>query len=405
MCQKQRPANARERPGQRGNDNEWIEPGLEIDDDQKISKHDRTEQAKAQACNRIFHGLDLAANRDVAALRQVFFDGLNALLDFVSHAAKVAAIHGRVDVDHRLCSVVRNFRGPGDRRRGDQVSQNLGPRTRSAAADGSILQSLIVFHAILRLLHRDVVLHAIFRIQPESRGGLEAGAKRDKNVLRHVARLHAHGLRAGPVNFHKERGVVKGLLNVDIHGTRNVTEFAREFLPHQIISALVHAGDFHVDGCGSAEIQDLRHDVRRLKEELHSRKALRKFFAQVIDIRPGGLAAHFLQLNKNFSIGTPDGAGVAVGEVDAAVRQADIVEDRGQLVLRDGFTDDAVYLVCQPRRFLNAQTGASAQVQANLSRVHLWKEIAPKNANEQDGEDAESQETSGEQLWRMQRHG
>src|SRR2546430_5924496 len=42
-------------------------------------------------------------------------------------------------------------------------------------------------HAILRLLHRDVVLHAIFRIQPESRSRLEARAERDKNVLRHVA--------------------------------------------------------------------------------------------------------------------------------------------------------------------------------------------------------------------------
>src|SRR5947207_4838895 len=102
MCQKQRPANARERPGQRGNDNEWIEPGLKIDDDQKISQHDRAEQAKAQAGKRIFHGLDLSANRNVAALWQVLFNGLNAILDFISNAAEVAAIHGRVDVDHWL---------------------------------------------------------------------------------------------------------------------------------------------------------------------------------------------------------------------------------------------------------------------------------------------------------------
>ena len=222
--------------------------------------------------------------------------------------------------------------------------------------------------------------------------------------MRHVARLHAHGLRAGPVNFHKERGVVKGLLNVDIHCTRNVTEFAREFLPDQIISALVHAGDFHVDGCGSAEIQDLCHDVRWLKEELHSRETLRKSFAQVIDIRPGGFATHFLQLNKNFRIGGPDGAGVAVREVDAAVRHANIVEDRSQLVLRDGFTDDTIYLVGQARGFFDTQPGASAQVKANLSRVHLWKEIAPKNTDEHYREHTESQETSREQLWRMKRH-
>src|SRR5690349_23965872 len=99
-----------------------------------------------------------------------------------------------------------------------------------------------------------------------------------------------------------------------------MTEFAREFFPDQIISALVHARDFHVDGRGSTEIQDLRHDIRRLKEELHAGKTLRKFFAQVIDVRSGRLAPYFLQLNKNFRVGAPDSAGVAVSEVDAAVR-------------------------------------------------------------------------------------
>src|SRR5207249_9458939 len=132
----------------------------------------------------------------------------------------------------------------------------------------------------------------------------------------------------------------------------------------------------HVDGCGSAEIQDLRHDVGWLKEKLHSRKALRKFFAQVIDIRPGGLAAHFLQLNENFRVGAPDGAGVAVREVDAAVRHANIVEDSGQLDLRDGFTDDTIYLVGQARGFFDAQLGVRAQVQANRSRVAVRQETA-----------------------------
>ena len=89
---------------------------------------------------------------------------------------------------------------------------------------------------------------------------------------------------------------------MDIHRTGNVTELVREFFPDEIISALVHAGDFHVDRRGSAEIQDLCHDVRRLKEELHAGKTLRELLAQIVDVRPGGLAAHFLKLNKNFCI-------------------------------------------------------------------------------------------------------
>src|SRR6267143_2632425 len=159
---------------------------------------------------------------------------------------------------------------------------------------------------------------------------------------------------------------------------------------------LVHPGDLHVDGRGSPEIQDLRHDVRRLKEKLHAGKALRELFAQIIDVHAGGLAVYFLQLDKKFRVGTPDGAGVAVGKVYAAVGQADIVEDRGQRVLRDGLANDAVYLVGEARRFLDAQTRASAHVQANWSSVDLRKEVASQNADEQDGQSAECQKTNGE---------
>src|SRR5712692_1332383 len=169
-----------------------------------------------------------------------------------------------------------------------------------------------------------------------------------------------------------------------------------------MISALVHAGNFHVDGRGSAEIQDLRDDVCRLKEELHARETLRELFAQIADVHAGGLSAHFLQLNKKFRVGASDGAGVAVGEVDAAVRQADIVQNGGELVLRNGFANDSVNLVGEARGFLNAQAGARAHVHAKLSGVDLRKEIAAENSDEQNRQNAKCQEACGEEHWRMQ---
>jgi len=54
------------------------------------------------------------------------------------------------------------------------------------------------------------------------------------------------------------------------------------------------------------------------------------------------------------------------------------------------------------RGFLNAQTGASAHVQANLPGVDLRKEIAAENADEQNGTKRKCQETCGEELRRMQ---
>ncbi len=140
----------------------------------------------------------------------------------------------------------------------------------------------------------------------------------------------------------------------------------------------------------------MRHDVRRLKEELHARKALRQLFAQIADVSASRLSTNFLQLDENLRVGTPDRAGVAISEVDAAVRQADIVEDRGQLVFGDGVANDSVDLVGETRRFLDAQTGTSAHVQANLSGVNLRKEVTPQNADEQHGQNTEGEEAHGE---------
>src|SRR5258708_27581559 len=176
-------------------------------------------------------------------------------------------------------------------------------------------------------------------------------------------------------------------------------EFTGEFFSDQIISALVHGGYFHVDGRRRAEIQDLRHDVRGLKEKLHAGKTLRKLFAQIIDVHAGGLSAHFFQLHKKFRVGAPDGASIAVCEVDAAVRQADIVENRSQLVLRDGFADDAVHLVAEPGRSFDAQARASAHVEANLSGVDLRKEITAEHADERHRQNAKCQKAGSENHW------
>ena len=92
---------------------------------------------------------------------------------------------------------------------------------------GRVLQRLISVHAILRRLHRDVVANAVFRIQPESRRGLEAGAERDEQVLGYVLGLQAQGLNACAVDIHMQRRLVEGLLHMDVRGTGNVAQLIR----------------------------------------------------------------------------------------------------------------------------------------------------------------------------------
>ena len=92
-----------------------------------------------------------------------------------------------------------------------------------------------------------------------------------------------------------------------------------------------------------------------------------------------------------------EGSGVAVRQIDSAVGQADIIEHRFQFGLRNGLADDAVHLIGQPRGFFNAQSGARAEVQANLPGVNLRKEVPAQNKNQQRGQNAKHQESRRKQ--------
>ena len=97
----------------------------------------------------------------------------------------------------------------------------------------------------------------------------------------------------------------------------------------------VLAEELHVDGGGQAEIQDLGDDVGWLEEEFDAGKFRRQRSAQFVDVAAGRAVA-FLQRDQDFRVERADDAGIAVGQVDAAIGQADIVEDRLQFVGRDG---------------------------------------------------------------------
>ena len=55
---------------QRGNDDERIEPRLEVHDDQQVDQDDRARQADQQPDEGVAHGLDLAAHDDLRAARE-----------------------------------------------------------------------------------------------------------------------------------------------------------------------------------------------------------------------------------------------------------------------------------------------------------------------------------------------
>ena len=90
----------------------------------------------------------------------------------------------------------------------------------------------------------------------------------------------------------------------------------------------------HVDGRGQAGVQNLVGDIGRFEEEHHIGKLLVQPLAQAFGGDLGGSVV-LSQRNQNVAVVAPDGRAVSEGQIEAARGNADIVENRIQLPLRN----------------------------------------------------------------------
>src|SRR5580692_4608918 len=338
----------------------------------------------------------------MAAARQLVLHLGYTLEHFVGNAAEIPTVHRGIDVDHGLHVVVGNLGWSRGVRGTHEISENLRRDAGRGSGHWRVLQRLVIIHAILRRLHGDVVAYAVLRIEPEGRRGLKAVAQRNENVARDILGLQANGLRACAIDIHVKRGFVESLLHVDVNGSGDMAELVRQFFRHNVVAALVRSRYRDVDRRGRSEIQDLRHDVGRLKEELRTRKSLRQLLAELVDVSAGRLPAFFLQLHEDFGVGSAERSGIAIAQIDAAVRDADIVQNRLQFLRRNGFADDGVDLIGEARRFLDTKAGASTEVQTNLPGIDFGKEIPAEHEDEPDGQQAKQQEAGAKQFRPLQ---
>src|ERR1700730_10036446 len=100
MGYKQKPCNAREGRGQRGNHNERIEPGLKVDYDQQVNKHDREGKSTQQTDVGGAHGLNLSTDNHSRTTRQLLARGVYDLVYITSHAAQIASCDRAKDIDN-----------------------------------------------------------------------------------------------------------------------------------------------------------------------------------------------------------------------------------------------------------------------------------------------------------------
>src|SRR5579862_8512523 len=163
-------------------------------------------------------------------------------------------------------------------------------------------------------------------------------------------------------------------MNVDRAGDR--PDLLGDIGRQREIAGHVAADDLNVDGSGKPEIQDLSYDIGRLKGERSVRKMFRQFFAELRDVA-GGRVMFRLQGDQDLRVEVADGFAVAVGEIDSAGGQTNVIENAAQLRRRNDPADYVFGLACDSCGLFDASAGGRAEMQAQLAGIDAGKEVLP----------------------------
>jgi hypothetical protein len=155
----------------------------------------------------------------------------------------------------------------------------------------------------------------------------------------------------------------------------------------QLLGELLGGGERHLLGAGraddlqihrrrQAEVQDLRRDVGRQKEERGPGVARGQLLAQGVDValrrRMVGL-----ERDEHLPVRGRNQRALAERQVDAAVGHADVVDQRDDLVGRDDAADRLLDLQEIPFGLLDARAGRAAHVQLDEPGVDRGEKIPP----------------------------
>src|SRR5579862_9168651 len=169
-------------------------------------------------------------------------------------------------------------------------------------------------------------------------------------------------------------GLVERLLDAQVSRPWHVSNSLHQFACPLPVAFEIVAHHLNIDGRGQSKVQNLRDHVRGEKSKHYSGKLLRQAQAQLVDVFSGRVMVR-RQGNKHVRIRSSYRRRVAVGKVDATVRQTDIVDDALDLVPGDLLTDGSFHQIAQERGVFYAHTGWPAEMQLEATGVHRREKI------------------------------
>ena len=194
--------------------------------------------------------------------------------------------------------------------------------------------------------------------------------------------LQADLLGLGAVHVDHELRVVEGLLDAQVGDTGDVLDLVQQLLGEGAVAVHVCADDLDIDGRRKSEVEDLRDHVDGQRVEGDAGKASVERVAQLLHVVIGRVVL-FSERNLNVGIGGTDGGGVGIRGIDAAVGQADVVDDGRDLILGNGLADGVVDLIAELSDVFDARAGAGADVNLELAAIDGGEEVLTEKGIEQ----------------------
>ena len=387
--QEEDPQDSAQGSRERHDDDEWVQPRLEVHHHQEIDEPHGKDDADPEPDEGGVHALRLPPQLDAAAARKLWRVLPHELPDLAGDRAQVPSVHVGIDVKYRLDVVVADHllnHGALDR---GHVAEHLRRGGSPHVADREGLQGLNRVDLALGRLGSHEVLDPL-GAQPVGRRDLRRAAQGDEDVVGNVLLREADLLGPCPVDAHGKRRGIHDLMDVHVHGPRDLGDLFRKLGDEGVVVGGVAARDLQVDRRRKAEIEDLAHDVRGLGEEGAVGKLPVKARPDLPDIGPGGAVVACLKRHEYLAVCRAHGSGVAEGKAGAPVRQAYVVDDG--LKLRGGhhLAND----VLDPREvalgLLDARSVWRPHVEPELPRVNEREEVPAKErvhagAHEDDG--------------------
>ena len=275
------------------------------------------------------------------------------------------------------------------------IGENPGAG-RLGSVNGNLLEVLAGLDVVLRTHGDNAVLDAVLLVQIELRRNLGAAAEREQHAVGDISLGEStlRGLRA--IHCDVQPRVVECLLDAQVRQSGDVAERIEKFVRDLAIAFDVIAVDLDIDRRGKTEVQNLRDDVGGQQVEHDAGEQARQFPAQVANIICRAMML-FVQRDQDVGVARANRSRVAIGVIDGAIGQADIVHYVADFRGWNGLADGGLDLVAKPGRLLNAGTSLGPHMEDELPAVGIGEKVLAEPGNEDETAETDEQKEGDEE--------